>query len=203
MHQELLQECIRRFGSPPRRLRLRDRWSYLQVPRPWWALVDPQEPLHLLFRHVWQLYQEGEIVWGSIIQANALLFSPGPHNCPGELLYSLEDSAGVDPQYLEEVADRLGELKGTKPDNPALFEIAHYLTDERIRVFGLPVPELLSPGIGCKISTTFFVRKHLPGGVLVGRILPVLVLPRQPHVALPLPERYWPPELISWWLEGI
>ncbi len=203
MHQNLLQECIQRFGTPPRRLRLRDRWRYLQVPRPRWLLADPQEPLHRLLKYQWRLYREGEIVWGCIIQANAQLFFPGEHNCPGELLYSLENARDVEPHQLVEVAYRLQSLKGTKPDNPALAEIAHYLTAELIRVFGLPVPEFLSPGLRCKLSTTLFVRKHLPGGMLARNILPVLVMPRQPHVALPLPERFWPQELIAWWLEGI
>jgi hypothetical protein len=163
--------------------------------------VDSSDQLTTLFRHANTLFTEGTVVWGQVIQANELMFEGGNDNCPGEVVYSLKDPQRADPEYLEHVALELYSLKGTEPNNPELAQIAEYLTDETIRVYGLPVPSVVSPLYQCQISTTFFVRKHLPGRRLLASLLPIIVNPRKPHVALPLPERYWPPELLDWWFD--
>jgi hypothetical protein len=151
------------------------------------------------FKNLDALFSKGIVVWGHIIQANSMMWEDGPHNCPGELVYSFDDIDRVDPDYLREVAAELYGLKGTAPSEPDLQPIANYLTDEYVRVFGLPVPASISPSIRCTISTTFFVRKHLPKRRLCASLLPIVVNRQEPHIATVLPERYWPPELIEWW----
>lgn len=200
MH-DILEQCRKRFRAPPRRLPLLDRFSYLRIPPPDWLREHPGDPLRALFENIDTVLKRGTIVWGHLIQANKRLFEPGEHDLPGEILYSLEDNDRAEPQAMADIAHRLFALKGTGPSDPDLLSIADYLDDEMIRVFGLPVPAAISPDLRCRISTTYFHRRHLPGRRLTASMLPMLVHPREPFLALPLPERYWPRELVEWWLD--
>lgn len=197
----MIDDCINNFGPAPRRLSLWNRLTYFRIPQPNWLVDNPSDRLTTLFQNLPVLFSEGIVVWGQIIQANRLMFEPGIHNCPGDLVYSLTDPRRVTPEQLHVVAVRLGQLKGTTPQHPDLAPIAKYLTNERIRVFGLPVPQRISPNLSCHISTTFFVRKHLPRNRICRSLMPVVVNPESPHVAMPLPARYWPKPLIDWWSE--
>lgn len=194
-----IDECIENFGPAPRRQSWWDRLTYLRVPRPRWLPANSSDGLSTLFQNLHTLFTEGTVVWGHIIQANSLLFAPGADDCPGELVYSLADTRRVDPEDLGQVAHQLYTLKGTEPEDPELAPIANYLTDEMIRVFGLSVPRTISPNLPCRISTTFFARKHLPQRRLCTSLLPIVVHPREPYVAMPLPSRYWPQPLVDWW----
>ncbi|MCG6157375.1 hypothetical protein [Rubinisphaera margarita] len=197
---DVLAECVAKLGDPPRRVALWRR-PYLHVSKPAWLRQNPGDKLTTLFDHLPQVYSEGLIVWGHIIQANVLMFKPGADNCPGELVYCLDRTRHVQPKYLQELAHSLFRLKGTRPEDAELAPIADYLTDEYIRVFGLKVPRSISHSVPCRISTTYFVRKHLPQRRLCKPLMPIVVLPEKPHVAMPLPARYWPKELVTWWSE--
>lgn len=197
----LLNHCKKVLGPPPRKLPFER--SYLQLHRPDW-LMHPQnkdDRLNLIFDNLGTVLQRGIVAWGQIVQANTLMFEPGDQDCPGELLYSSSHPGSVDLNELQDVAQRLYALKGTSPKSDDLRSIADYLTAELVRVYGLEVPSSVSPDFRCGISTTFFARKHLPGGLLTQPILPILVNPKPPHVALPVPAKAWPRELIDWWLQ--
>jgi hypothetical protein len=199
MLQKALLSCREDFGNPPRSFGWWDRNTYLRVPTPLWAKLNKSEKLNELFKNVPTLFKEGVIVWGQIIQANQLLFSPGKDNCPGEVLFSASKRVESQVDVLRDVAASLYGLKGTQPEEPHAATVAEYLTNEMIRVFGLKAPDLIGCGISCRISTTFFVRKHLPNGYLSNSVLPLVVLPREPYYAMPLPSRYWAPALIREW----
>jgi len=195
---DLLAECVHRFGESPRRLAIWNR-SYFHVPKPDWLKGIPDDKLMTIFRYLPALFSQGIVVWGHVIQANSMMFEPGSHDCPGELVYSLDRRRIIDPTLLQQIAFELGQLKRTQPQDDELAVIADYLTNERIRVFGLPVPRPVSPSMPCHISTTLFVRKHLPEERLCKTLLPIVVMPDEPHIAMPLPARYWPKELLQWW----
>lgn len=57
-------------------------------------------------------------VWGNIVQANRLMFEVGNDDCPGELVYSIDDSDRIEPLDLQDVANSLRALTGTKPADP-------------------------------------------------------------------------------------
>lgn len=198
--QDLLQECSRNFGNAPRQLSLWDRLIYLRIPKPAW-LKNRTDDLTTIFQHLDATFSNGVVVWGHIVQANRLMFEAGKDDCPGEVVYSIEDRARIEATELQEIAHALFTLKGTSPSNTDLIPIADYLTDEMIRVFGLEVPRSVSPVFRCKISTTFFARKHLPGRRLCTPFLPLVVNTQVPHVAMPLPEKYWPKNLLNWWTQ--
>lgn len=200
MDYSSLKRCRDNFGEKPRRFTWWDRFNYLKVAKPAWMRQNPEDKLNPLIDSVPQLFQQGTVVWGQVIQANAALFSDGPDNCPGEVVYSLADASKFGLEELVDVARQIADLKGTEPDSPDLAEIAHYLTDEYIRVHGLKVPKAVSQRLPCRISTTYFVRKHLPHNKLLGGILPIVVNPKPPHYAIPLPSKYWSSDLILNWL---
>ena len=197
--QDLLLECIANFSLPPRKIRLWDRLWYLRIPHPYFVIANKEEKLNVHFQNLKELFRDGIVVWGYIIQANQHLFTAGSRDLPGEVVYSLDEKVTIDPIALSKIAWSIGRLKGTQPTQPNLQRIAEYLTDEYIRVFGLPVPESISPDFPCRISTTYFVRKHLPLRKLCKPLLPMIVHPRNPFIATSLPARYWPKELLQWW----
>lgn len=199
---EILHQCAQNLGPSPRKFKFWERFSYLTLDPPIWLLLDNSDELNTVFKYQKELLKNGVLVWGHLIQANTLLFSEGKDNCPGEVVYSLTPSLLATPEYLSEIAFTLSLLKGTNPTEPDLKYIAHYLTDQFIRVFGLDVPDRLSPQLKCKISTVFFDRKHLPNRIISSSILPLVVNPQEPHVAMLLPEKYWPEELLKLWKDG-
>ena len=198
MH-EVLHKCRANFGQSPRQFSFWDRFTYLNIPKPSWLRANPADDLMTLFTGLQTLYSGGIVVWGHTIQANRQLFEPGNNDHPGELVYSIDNQRDIDPAWLQEVAYALYQLKGTAPVDPAFQSIARYLANELVRVFGLPVPESISPFMRCRISTTLFVRKHLPMRRLCAPFLPIIVSRQKPWIALPLPERYWPQQLVDWW----
>lgn len=200
MH-DLLRECVQRFGETPRTPSLWDRLTYLRVPKPFWLKEYPNDDLHKIFPNLRHAFSDGIVVWGHVVQANQMMFDPGEHDCPGEVVYSIDDRETIDALDLQTIAHSLFELKGQTPNDGELLPIADYLTDETVRVFGLSVPAKISPQFHCQISTTLFVRKHLPDHRLRRSLLPLLVSPREPNVATSLPARYWPDDLVEWWME--
>ncbi len=168
--------------------------GYLKIPMPDWAGPDA---LSLFWRKYPILLRKGRVVWGHTIQANQLLFEPGRHNCPGEVVYDLAGVCG--PRELSVVARKLYALKGTRPEQPELAGIANYLTDEMVRTFGLAVPEVLAPSPQLRISSVFFHRGHLPGRMLASSFYPLLVSEETEGVVMVLPGRWWPAELAKNW----
>lgn len=197
---DVLIECRRLIGDPPRDLSPWRSHTYMKIAPPDWLRENPEDKLSTHFKNYTNLLKHGVVVWGHIIQANRLLFEPGVDDCPGELIFCLDEQHRGSVQELADCARQLFSLKGTSPDDPSLMGIAEYLTDEYTRVFGLEVPAAIS-GHGHRISSTFFVRKHMPTGVLRQPLLPLLVLPEEPFVATVLPSKFWSEDFHSFWLD--
>ncbi len=194
-----LQACIENFGPAPRTFSMWDRLKYLPLPKPPWLRSHGDDRLQILFDYAEEVFRDGVVVWGYMVQANVLMFRPGRDNCGGLIVYSLDNPQTVAPAELQRVARALYSLKDTKPEDPDVARVAAMITGERARVYGYPVPSSLSPTTCCKISSTFFVRKHLPDRKLTAPLFPIVVNPEVPHVAIPLPAKYWPEALIEWW----
>ncbi|MGB7325217.1 MAG: hypothetical protein WBD31_10130, partial [Rubripirellula sp.] len=142
-----LRQCQQKLGNAPRRFADKEVQEYLRVRRGCLLPLLFNDKLNQLLRPKQQLdiFANGVVVWGHIIQANSRLFTPGDDDLPGEFVFSMDTSGRVGPEYLASVAEQLGSLKGSKPTHPDLLPIARYLTDEYIRVFGWAVPKPLSP----------------------------------------------------------
>jgi hypothetical protein len=195
--QEWLDECRSLFGNPPRSFGLWERYIYLRFPTPDWCKEKDQ--INRVLRAREQILREGNVVWGCLIQANNRMFKRGSMDHGGEFVFCPDPSKTVDPAYLAEIARRVFALKGTNQTDHELAWIANYLLNERIRVFGCPVPNSITDGLECEISTIPIRRAHVPGHFLRASTLPLVVLPGKPRLALILPSKYWPGGLKQWW----
>jgi hypothetical protein len=192
-----LKVCQKNFGAVPRSPGWLERSGYLSIPTPSWAKNDG---LQTFFKGQDRLISQGKLVWGNIIQANTLLFSPGQAYCPADVVFPTLLTCDFNPETLREIANKIFKLKGTSPSDPELLEIANHMTDECDRAFGLSVPSDLCLDIPCEISTIFVNRKHLPNGYLSRLLIPLIVSPEAPKTAMILPSRYWSSDMVDWWL---
>lgn len=193
----MLRECQQRFGAAPRDFGDAEK-RHLKVAFSWLVrIVSRSDALCQPLIAQRNVFRNGTIVWGHVIQANAGLYQPDRRNMPGEVVYSLSNS-DLTPVELASVAAQLYSLKGTRPATPGLRRIADYLSDEFERVFGLSVPATMSRD-ECLISTIQFARPHLPHQMLVNNAFPIVVSPQPPHHAFILPAVYWPDRLLQLW----
>ena len=159
----------------------------LGVVAPAWFANDTI--LRRWFETLPTLWREGEVVWSHMVQANSLLFRPGTENCPGEVLY--DPTGRVDPQRFADAAMAMFRLKGLRLRNPWLAFFAQALTHEMTRTSGVELPASLGAR-GLQTATLLFFRSHLPGGVIEGYAMPILVSGKVPGMVMVLPSRYWP-----------
>ncbi len=195
----MLEKCEANFGDAPRRLPMSDRIDYLKIRLMWLVLMNGNK-LNIQHRRAFRALRKGIVVWGHIVQANRLLFETSEINCPANVVYSLEDRHKVTPEYLEQLAHQLFSLKGKRRSDPQEAKFSANLANERTPAYGWPVPKSLSPDVRCRMSSTFFLRKFLPGQRLCGSLLPIVVNPEKPLIVVPLPGRYWPDELLNHWV---
>ena len=170
-----------------------DELSYPSIPASDWLAKDA---LHDAVSRYPDLWWGGKVVWGRLVQANGALFSDGSFDAPGEVLY--DPSGAVDFQGLEAPAQKLGAVKNTQPTDPMLAAIAHHLTSEYTRARGMPVPDGVSQR-PLLLSTVLFHRGHFPDGKLSLPYFPLLINDQVSGVAMVLPCRWWPVDLVERW----
>ena len=196
----VLAECRRRFGPAPRRFEPELR-AKLKWPFHLWMLWDGPFRRYRSARR--RLLREGEVVWGALVQANMMMFDPDlDFSCPGEVVFCPDARRPVHPDELIAVARRVGELKHTAPRDAELRKFADYLTDEHVRAFGWPIPRKLTGGLPCVDSTVLFPRDHLPGRAIYTPVMPLVVLPTEPHYACVLHGGFWPRAYREAWVGG-
>lgn len=191
-----LEECRRAFRPPPRRLGLWERYL-LRFPKPKW--LKPKDDFNRFYQGRADLLTHGIVVWGSVIQANNNLFRPGPHDHGAEFVFSSDPANQSSIERLSAIAHQLFQLKGTTQPRHDLAWIANYLLNERIRVFGRPVPSEISQDISCEISSILVRRAYLPNKQLAITTLPLVIMPSKPRFCMVLPSRYWPVEMVLMW----
>jgi hypothetical protein len=192
------QLCQRNFGAAPRHINWFDRSRYLSIQAPLWARKDNMQTF---FKNHDRLIQQGNLVWGNVVQANNNLFAPGQISYPADVVYAANQVPDFEPEILREIANKIYTLKGTQPTNAVLLQVANHLTNEYDRAFGLFVPSSFALNIPCEISTIFVARQHLPNGYLSRLLVPLILNPAQPKIATILPARYWPSAMVDWWVD--
>lgn len=194
----MIEACNLSFGKPIRQF-TRAELSYLKIKKPLiWRFLGADD-LNVIFKSWQDVFSKGKIVWGHIVQANMMLFEDGSLDAPATVVYSAQDDH-VHPNYLQQVAHSIFELKETTQTDPELARAADEITDELKRVFGSPVPTQLSPSVRCQTSVVFIVRKHLPERRLNCPLFPLVVYPGRPQMVAILPCRYWPINFTEWWV---
>lgn len=86
----LLDDVRRRFGATPRKLNSFTRWR-LRANLPNW--IASEDELMEIFRRQDDLLNDGEIVWGVLVQANGDLYKRGEVDYPALIIYAEVDSA--------------------------------------------------------------------------------------------------------------
>lgn len=204
--QSWLRDCRKKFGDTPRRID-RATENRLLIHPPWLTKLRLGDSLAKLIQNstLRDLLRNGRVAWGHVVQANQDLFQPVPltesciYDRPGEILFSTFDSEAASPEYLQPIAHKIGNLRRAQGLDAELQSWANYLNAETTRVVGKPVPQRFSSSIACFVSTTLFRRSYLPDGVLYNPVLPVIVAPKPPFYAIPLPSIYWSQSLLDWW----
>jgi hypothetical protein len=190
-----------RAGFGERRKSLQARTvEAVRAAMPAWMKTRPDDALREVLENQDLLLTEGRISWGAIVQANKLLFSPGTSDCPAQLLHSHDTHFDARPHQLGHVAERIYELKSTKPTDPRLQLVAERVTNEIDRAMNWRLPEDLTAR-DVRASIVMVFRKHLPNGVLKQRLVPVLTHPSTEAILI-VPFEFWPPEMIGLWKAG-
>ena len=189
----LLAKTRAAFGPAPRTIRT---WDHV-VPPSW---MSHDDPLRKSFDRARDLMVHGDIVWGHIVQANTLLFSPGDADCPADVLFGSNPSDDLSPQRLQAAASAAMALKGTRPVDEGLHRVAAALTDEMSRHPGLDLPDALTRGAPMRMAVIMVHRVYLPLRYLAFSALP-LVVSRARDAVMLLPVRHWDESLVRAWLD--
>jgi Fe-S cluster assembly iron-binding protein IscA len=149
--------------------------------------------------HYQALLDDGQIVWGALVQANDKAFAAGNDDLSGVVAYSPDPAFEDDPQAIEAVAARVLALKGQSFDEPDCAQLAGLITDETARFHHARVPESLTAGREVYCSTFLLNRGRLPTGRLVAGLFPLLIDVARTPVVMILPGRYWGRSLRNYW----
>jgi hypothetical protein len=155
------------------------------------------DPLQESYAREAQLLDHGDIVWGRVVQANSLLFTPGADDCPADVLFA-SGPARVPMASLDRAAEAAFALKGTKPVDPDLARIAAALTDETGRHPPLDLPSPVTRGLPMRLFSLMIHRVHLPTRVLLSTAIPLVVNAAR-DAATVLPARFWAKDLVRGW----
>jgi hypothetical protein len=169
----------------------------LAALKPPWLKTREDDALNEIFRQQNLLLKEGKIVWGALVQANALLFKPGNEDCPALLVYSTDAYFDSRPLELQLIAHKIGSFKETNPGDPELKEVARLVTDEMDRSMGFTLPRVFSDK-EIRWAAFMVFRQHIPRGVLSSGLFPLLIHPSTQAVMI-VPSKFWPIELLAMW----
>lgn len=190
----LITKLRESYGQRQPRLSERSLGSLVMAPPTWMKDTDG---LSEVFRQQRTLLSQGRVVWGALVQANNLLFEPGPLDHPAMLVYSLDTYFDARPRELRLIGSKVFALKGTAPDDPELNSLARLITEEVDRSMGLQLPPVFSPR-DLRSAVYMVFRQHIPNGVLSCGLFPILTHPSTPVVMI-LPFEFWPAELTILW----
>lgn len=171
--------------------------SRYHYPPPAW--LRGADPLYGAYVHGERLLRNGEVVWGHVVQANTLLFSPASgHDCPAAVLHAEDASCDHALHRLSRAAHEAYELKEKRPVAAGYKEVGAYLADEHTRGSKMPVPPGIARGRRLVITDVLIHRAALPLPYLASTFFPVLVAPDIPTVIL-LPAPLWADDLVEAW----
>ncbi len=182
---------------PGRRELIASDWTYLRIDRPSWLPLLSRDPLRRVLRDQRKLYRHGSIVWGALVQANLLLFEPGPEDLPAAIAFSTDEDVDASAPALAQVARKLFHAKENEVEDDDWRDIGAKLADEHRRDTQVIVPSKLTWGAPVTMSAVLVARKHLPNRVLSGSVFPLLVAPSISDWVIVLPSRFWPQEFID------
>ena len=199
---EWTREIAETIGPAPRRSG-GFYWSRFKTPRPPWCVAN--DPLLLVRKEKHRLLSTGLVTLAYIVRHDAVLDSRGPVHGAADVLYASGPQAVAPPEHLADVSQRLFELRDKADPDPAEQRFVAFLDGTNQRGFGVKTPESVheraEPGAATTALSSLILYRHfLPGSVLTRKLIPLLVAPQAPRVALPVPKSYWPDAMYDWWL---
>lgn len=171
----------------------------INLHRPWWILYDDE--MARIYEEKKKLVQYGQIYYAHLVQANNHLFRAfPPFDYPAQLLYSTDPAIECDPLLLQEVSLALYSYKNSDEKPPEEWkEMVRVIEDERDRtVFSFDCP-MKSGTFWATMQPMMVFRRHLPGRVLKGGLLPILACPAKCQSILILPKEYWTENFTNAW----
>ena len=170
----------------------------ISAAKPDW--MDYAEPLLEIILQQKRLISEGRVVWAALVQANSLLFEAGEHDHPAMLVYSEDPYFEARPHELRAIADKIYQLKSTKPDDPEEQLVAAHVSNEMDRNMGWQLPGLLTDK-NVRAASFMIFRKHIPNGMLEATTFPLLIHPATAAVLI-VPVAFWPVSMTALWRQG-
>lgn len=170
------------------------------TPHQW---LKPSHPLYTIFWEKDRLVRHGQVYYGHIVQANSILFEPTPQiDCPASILYSTAPIISEHPQVLRKLSAMLYDYKDVPLEEvPEQWrELARIITDEHDCThctFSVPV---CGQDATIHFIPMMIFRSHLPGGILNGSLLPIIVAPNHCSTVTILPQQFWPSNFKNAWL---
>ena len=77
--------------------------------------------------------ERGKRVLGWIVQANSDLYDAGSGDAPAQILVSFDAKSDPPDDFMEQLAERVAELKGKEPETAIEAEVAALVNDEQYR----------------------------------------------------------------------
>lgn len=199
----MIDQCTRmirntriRFGEAPRQFNPKEM-AYLKPLPPAWCRPG-KDQMHIIYRDAELLLTRGQVVWGSLIQANSLLFAQGADDCPGAAVYCPEAHRHDDLTRLAAISEKASKIKGSGASAEEM-KFGAILAGESDRFFAYQLPKSLTNGDPALATCFMGIRKHLPAGILTNSYFPLLTHPES-KATLILPARYWDPTLFDLWM---
>ncbi len=199
MIQQLIQDTRTRFEQYKTSL-LFQQHAYNRLRPEWWMIFQKVTDFQQLYQRQSLLYERGSVVWGVLIKANDLLFSPGDSNHPAVILFSHDLFFDGQLSQLQRVAAHLFKLTEQRSLSPELSRFIELISDECSYPQNYPVPKSITLGKEILCTTVMVYRNHLPGRMLSSMWFPLLVSPQETDAALILPSFCWPSQLVKAWL---
>jgi hypothetical protein len=198
-----IEACRLRLGEPPRSLpeaerdRFRLRVPFLARLLAWFGL----DPIMKVPAATPTLRDQGQVVWGHLVQGNRLLFDPrNRKTLPARVIYGIGTAFDDRLGLLADAAQRLCALVGGPQGDPELVNLAALMADETQRASRLLLPGRLCEGEDVYFTTCFLQPSHLAGSCLRGQFFPLLICPARTEAVMVVPSEYWPEELRAAWV---
>jgi hypothetical protein len=196
LYVEIIRNIRVRVGEPKRQFDPKEL-KYLRLTPPAWCRAGHE--LAPIYRDQDLLLSEGTVVWGALVQANTLLFRPGPHDSPGIVIHTTEPHFHDDLVRLSASAKKLFALKDGGGKTPAEKAFGSKLADDLSSFLAEAIPKSIGGESTILANTAMFHRKHLPGGVLSCGFFPLFIHPNTTAVSV-VPARYWDSNLLDAWV---
>jgi hypothetical protein len=192
---DFLASIRARIGAPPRRIPPADR-PYFLARKPVWLPRD--DALCEFYRQQEFLLTHGTVTWGALAYADLHAFEPGPCDLPGTVVYVADATVEPAPAWLATVARQYYALRVENLDASDRAYDFLYAENRQPRVMGRALPPDIAGRLPLRATGVMIRRAHLPAGLMVGGVVPLLVHPRTEAVMI-VPSRAWPADYARGW----